>query len=208
MTKVISSGYGVVPDDITQNRYQVSRAGFVLGYPSEVIYQKKPLYQLYIMVLSRGNDFALFSFSKPLLTITVKKATPTAEEWEWTKQTMITFYQTIDSQGFRMSIIFDLRCLGIMELGIFKDWAELFQEYREYTKRCVYRTSIITDNLTIKIGLNLFFSLYTTVRPMKFASTLEEATQFVSETSVTETDRSDTETDRSDTESAPSVHTP
>jgi hypothetical protein len=131
------------------------------------------------MVLTNENDFALFSFSKPILTITVKKASPTTREWELTKQTMITYYKTIDQQQFRMAIIFDLRKLGIMDLAIFKEWATLFQEYRDYTKRCIHRTSIITDNITIKIGLNLFFSLYTTVRPMKFASNFSEAQEFV-----------------------------
>ena len=131
------------------------------------------------MVLTNENDFAVFSFTKPILTITVKKASPTPQEWDWTKQTMITYYKTIDQQKFRMAIIFDLRKLGIMDLAIFKEWAALFQEYKEYTKRCVHRTSIITDNITIKIGLNVFFSLYTTVRPMKFASDVPEAQEFV-----------------------------
>lgn len=133
------------------------------------------------MVLNYENDFAQFRFSQPLLTVTVKKGSPTEEEWEWTKDTMVTFYKTIDSQKSRISIIFDLRNLGILEMGIFKDWADLFQEYKDYTKRCIHRTSILTDNVTIKIGLNVFFSIYTTVRPFKMSTTLEEAEIFVME---------------------------
>lgn len=131
------------------------------------------------MVLCHENDFAQFNFQKPILTITVKKSSPTKEEWEWTKETMVTYYKTIDSQNYKISIIFDLRKLGILDLGIFRDWAELFKEYKEYTKRCIHRTSILTDNTTIKIGLNLFFSIYTTVRPMKFVDNVAEGLEFV-----------------------------
>lgn len=131
------------------------------------------------MVLSHENGFAMFSFTKPILTITVKKSRPTPSEWEWTKQTMVIYYKTMDFKKYQMSIIFDLRKFGIVEPGIFTDWVAFFQEYREYTRRCIYRTSIITDNMTIKIGLNLFFSLYTMIRPMKFTSNITESHEFV-----------------------------
>ncbi len=132
------------------------------------------------MVFTTENDFASFTFSSPILIITVKKNSPTPEEWTWTKETMITYYQSLEISKTRISLIFDLKHLGLLDLGIYRDWANLFIEYKPYTKKYIYRTSLITDSAIIKTSLNLFFSIYTTVRPMKFLDSVEEAKQFVS----------------------------
>ena len=133
------------------------------------------------MVLSQENDFAIFSFTKPILLITVKKATPTATEWKWTKDTMVCYYKSFEITNAKISIIFDLNNLGLLDISIFRDWANLFIEYKSYTEKYIHRTSIITNNIIIKTSLNLFFKIYTTVRPMKFVDSMEDAEEFVKE---------------------------
>lgn len=131
------------------------------------------------MVLINENNFAKFKFDKPNLIISVKKDGPTDEEWNWTKETMISYYKSLKISNTKISIIFDLTNLGLLNLNIYQDWANLFLEYKSYTEKYIHRTSIISDSLVIRTSLNLFFQIYTTVRPMKFVNNFKEAETFV-----------------------------
>ena len=131
------------------------------------------------MVLINENDFIIFQFDKPLLLIRVKKSSPTDEEWKWTIDVMKLYYTTAEKANYRFSIIFDLAKLGLLDLKKYREWADLFIEYKELTKKYINKTSIITDNKLIKNSLNIFFNIYTTVRPMKLCENVEDAKQFV-----------------------------
>ena len=131
------------------------------------------------MVLIHENDFVIFNLTKPILLIRVKKETPSTAEWQWTKQTMVSYYKSLEIAKSKISIIFDLKRLGLMDVSIFKEWADLFIEYKSYTEKYIHRTSIITESTIIKTSLNFFFMSYTTVRPMKMVDNEKEANEFV-----------------------------
>jgi hypothetical protein len=131
------------------------------------------------MVFKKENNFVIFEFNKPLLTITVKEGNPTSEEWEETKTIIKSFYESAKIGNFRFSMIFDLRKLSMLPLSYFQEWADLFLDYKEKTGKYIHRTSIIINNMVIRTSINLFFKIYTTVRPMLFAETIEKANEFV-----------------------------
>ena len=131
------------------------------------------------MVLIHENDFVIFNLTKPILLIRVKKETPSTAEWQWTKETMVSYYKSLEIAKSKISIIFDLKRLGLMDVSIFKEWADLFIEYKSYTEKYIHRTSIITESTIIKTSLNFFFMIYTTVRPMKMVDNEKEANEFV-----------------------------
>lgn len=131
------------------------------------------------MVFKKENNFVIFEFRQPLLTITVKEGLPTPEEWEETKTIIKSFYESAEIGNFRFSMVFDLRKLGMLPLSYFREWADLFLDYKEKTAKYIHRTSIIIDNMVLRTSINLFFKIYTTVRPMLFAETLQEANRFV-----------------------------
>ena len=56
------------------------------------------------MVLCHENDLAQFNFQKPILTITVKKSSPTKEEWEWTKESALR-RQKVQESSARKRIV-------------------------------------------------------------------------------------------------------
>ena len=131
------------------------------------------------MVLNQENDFVIFNFVKPILLINIKKEAPTPAEWEWTKNTMICYYNSLEMTKSKISIIFDLNKLGLLDISIFREWSNLFIEYKSHTEKYIHRTSLITNSIIIKTSLNLFFKIYTTVRPMKFVDNFIEAREFV-----------------------------
>ena len=48
------------------------------------------------MVLIKQNDFIQYKFENKILLITILKAQPTDEEWEFTKDTIMCFYRKTD----------------------------------------------------------------------------------------------------------------
>ena len=131
------------------------------------------------MVLLHKNNFSQFKFEKYILVITILKSTPTETEWINTKKIIISYYDSAVIGNFKFSIIFDLRQLGILPIIYYQEWANLFIEKKELTKKHINRTCIITDNNWIKTSLNLFFKIYTTIRPFQFVSDLDKAFEFI-----------------------------
>ena len=132
------------------------------------------------MVLIKENEFCRFHFEGSIVLVTIIKSVPSEEEWEWTKMIMLSFYESAEISNKKISIIFDLRLIGILPMKYYKEWSDLFISLKEKTQKYIHKTSILVDNVLIKTSLNCFFSIYTTVRPMKFVDSIDDGKKFVS----------------------------
>ena len=133
------------------------------------------------MTFKKSNSFVSFDFEKFVLLVTVTDKIPSEEEWKETKTIMKSFYESAEIGNFRFSIIFDLKQLGSLPYKYFEEWSSLFIDYKEKTEKYIHRTSIIVDSLLIRTAINLFFKIYTTVRPMKFLDSIDEGRTFILE---------------------------
>lgn len=131
------------------------------------------------MPYTKENNFSKFNLDNYILTINVKKSLPNDIEWEETINTMKDFYTAAEINDYKFSIIFDLRLMGILPLKKIRQWGDLFIDYKEKTKNHINCTSVITDSYLIKSTLNIFFSIYTTVRPMRIVNNIEESYEFI-----------------------------
>ena len=71
--------------------------------------------------------------------------------------------------------------MGILEYCKIKEWSNLFIVYKDKTKKYIKCTTIITNSFFIKNTLNIFFSVYTTVKPMKMVNNIKDAYIFINE---------------------------
>jgi hypothetical protein len=125
------------------------------------------------------NPFCEFNFNNKILILTIKKDIPNDIEWDWLKLTMNKFYENAEIDNIKFSIIFDIRLLGILPFKYYTEWANLFLQKKEQTQKYINKTSILVDSMLIKLSLNWFFSIYTTIRPMKFVDTIQDGILFV-----------------------------
>ena len=58
---------------------------------------------------------------------------------------------------------------------------ELFINNRERTKNNIIASAIIIDNSIIRQVVNLFFRMYSSIRPMRIVENIEEARNFINE---------------------------
>ena len=133
------------------------------------------------MTIIKENDFVMFKFENKILLIQVKeKGVPTDEEWEFTKNIIMEFYKIALEQNFRFSLVFDLGNLGMMPVAKLKEWAQLFKDNRDTTKKIIHKTAMITSNSLIRLTLNMFLNMYKTSRPSKIVASFQDAILFVS----------------------------
>lgn len=125
------------------------------------------------------NNFLKFEFNNNILMLTVNKSQPTDEEWKNSIKVIKHIYKLAEEKNIIFSIIFDLRLMGILSFEKINEWGNLFIEYKDKTKKYVKCSSIITDSFIIKNTLNLFFNIYTTVKPMRIVNNLEESYDFI-----------------------------
>ena len=144
-------------------------------------------------VVERSSGFALFELdlpdsipvpiTQPVLFVTVQRAAPLDDaEWEGTIRNMTAFYDSAEQGGYRFSLVLDFRQMGVLSPHYAQEWASLFLKRKEQTRKCVVATAIITSNLIVKTSLNLFFALYSPVRPMSMVDNVEAARAFVAAT--------------------------
>lgn len=131
------------------------------------------------MTYLKENNFCKFYLKNYILTISVKTSQPADEDWDNTIKIMKSFYEAANINKFKFSIIFDLKLMGLLSYNKIKEWGDLFIDYREKTKEHIICTAIITDSFIIKNTLNLFFNIYTTVRPMKMVDNINDAYIFI-----------------------------
>lgn len=125
------------------------------------------------------NNFIKFQFNNNILILTVNKSQPSDEEWAHSIKVIKNIYKLSEEKNIIFSIIFDLRLMGILSFEKINEWGNLFIEYKNKTKKYVKCSSIITDSFIIKNTLNLFFNIYTTVKPMRIVNNLEESYDFI-----------------------------
>jgi len=125
------------------------------------------------------NNFIKFEFNNNILILTVNKSQPTDEEWKNSIKVIKHIYKLAEEKNIIFSIIFDLRLMGILSFEKINEWGNLFIEYKDKTKKYVKCTSVITDSFIIKNTLNLFFNIYTTVKPMRIVNNLDESYDFI-----------------------------
>lgn len=114
-----------------------------------------------------------------ILLITIKKLYPSDTEWEETIQYIKYYYNYAEKENLIFSIIFDLRNMGLLSFKQINEWGDLFISYKEKTKLYIKCSTMITDNYIIKNVLNIFFNLYTTVKPMQIVSNINDAYNFI-----------------------------
>jgi hypothetical protein len=139
-------------------------------------------------IVVRENAFVKFEYDheRRLLTGTVKPIIPSDEEWDFAKTSIRSFYDSALKTNTVFGMVLDFRELNMLPMHRYDDWAKFFNEAREDTARCVHQTALISDSMFIRTALNLFFTIYTAVRPTTFVSTPTEAQRFaLNELSVT-----------------------
>jgi hypothetical protein len=132
----------------------------------------------------RANGFVRFDHAidhpSLILLVTVRKASPSKHEWELTKTEMVHAYDAAERVQAKMSIIFDLSLLGLLNFEYYRDWGELFAAERERTARLVHRTAVVTTNCFVQQAMQWFFqNVYSSVRPMAFVTNVSEGIRFV-----------------------------
>ena len=131
------------------------------------------------MVLIKQNDFIQYKFENKILLITILKAQPTDEEWEFTKNTIMCFYDAALLKEYTISLIFDLKELGMLDVTKIKEWAELFKNNRHKTLKVLRSSAMITANTLFRITINMFLTMYRNSKPITIVSSYEEALEFI-----------------------------
>jgi len=127
------------------------------------------------------NDFIEFNYDKFILTLTTKKNSPSDEEWEFTKNTIMRFYDSALKKKTKFSLIFNIEKLNILDIKKLKDWANLFKKNKDKTNIVIHKSAMITNIIIVKYTLNLFLSIYKTERPSKIVSNMQEAIDFINQ---------------------------
>ena len=130
-------------------------------------------------MLIKENSFVQFKFKSPLLFVTVKNnKEPTDEEWIFTKETMMSFYNACLHASVKMHLCFDVRLMGLLSISKSLDWARLFNQNKDKTKVCVLCTALVVDSDIVRTTINGYFTLYKPTRPVKFVKTMDEVHLF------------------------------
>lgn len=114
-----------------------------------------------------------------ILLITIKKLYPSDTEWEETIQYIKYYYNYAEKENIIFSIIFDLRNMGLLSFEQINELGNLFISYKEKTQLYIKCSTIITNSYIIKNIVNIFFNLYTTVKPLKIVSNINNAYNFI-----------------------------
>lgn len=135
-------------------------------------------------MIEQYNDFISFKYDNSILYIKIKKSIPTDDEWIFSKDTMINYYKILNMSKKKISLIFDIQNLGILKKKKCKEWGELLHERKHITKEKIYKTSVICSNIFIRNMVNMFFSIYEPVRPIKIFKNKETAVNFINDNIV------------------------
>jgi hypothetical protein len=131
------------------------------------------------MTIVKKNDFVEFIYENNVLIMETLKPTPTDEEWEFTKETLLSFYTDAFEKKYNFSLIFNLKDFYMTDIKKIRDWGELFTTNRETNKQVLTKSVLITDNIFFRYVLNMVLSVYPTSKPIKIVASLEEALEFI-----------------------------
>ena len=130
-------------------------------------------------MLIHKNEFATFQFEKDLLMIMLENKEPTDEEWNFCKTHILSYYEANIENRKMFSIICDLSRMDALPVFRIMDWAKFFLKNKQLTKQCVKCTAFITENKIILSSMNMFFKIYTSVRPTHLVSNMEDAKKWI-----------------------------
>ena len=130
-------------------------------------------------MLIKENTFVHFKFESPMLLVTVKNnKEPSDEEWTFTKETMMSFYNACLQASIKMHLCFDVRLMGLLSISKSMDWAKLFNQNKHKTQVCVLCTALVVNSDIVRTTINGYFMLYKPTRPVKFVKNIDEAQEF------------------------------
>lgn len=137
-------------------------------------------------MIEQSNDFINFKYENKILYIQIKKEIPTDSEWTFSKETMINYYEILKISNSKISLIFDIRNLGILKKEKCKEWSELLHSRKHITKEKIHKTSIICTNSIIRNMVNMFLVIYKPIRPIKIFKNEELSLNFINDNKLIE----------------------
>lgn len=127
------------------------------------------------------SKFFTSELHENIITFTVIKNSPTREEWDTAKKNILDWYNYLENQNMKAGLVFNLLELVYINPNYLNEWKELFINNRERTKNNIIASAIIIDNTIIRQVVNLFFRMYSSIRPMRIVENIEEARNFINE---------------------------
>jgi len=109
----------------------------------------------------------------------IQKGTPTQFEWQEVLEFIIDLYCNYDQHCLTVGLIFNLNKLIYLSPKMLKQWSIFFIENTHVTNRIIIASSIILEKSIIKHFLNIFFTVYNPIKPLKFVKSEENAIQFI-----------------------------
>lgn len=131
------------------------------------------------MTIVKKNDFVEFIYENKVLIMETLKPCPTDEEWEFTKETLLSFYSDAFEKKYKFSLIFNLKDFYMTDIKKIRGWCDLFANNPETNKQSLFRSVMITDSIFFRYVLNMFLRLYPTSQSIKITSSLEDALEFI-----------------------------
>jgi len=92
---------------------------------------------------------------------------------------IIDLYCNYDQHCLTVGLIFNLNKLIYLSPKMLKQWSIFFIENTHVTNRIIIASSIILEKSIIKHFLNIFFTVYNPIKPLKFVKSEENAIQFI-----------------------------
>lgn len=135
-------------------------------------------------MITQENDFVKFTFENSLLLVALKNKTPSDAEWEFTKRVMLSYYEANISKNTKFSIICNMEEMSTLPLHRTLDWSKLFLNKIECTKKCILCTAFVTTSKVVRTTMDLFFRLYSPVRPTTFVGSHTEAQSWIANQNV------------------------
>tara|TARA_B100001094_G_C17932897_1_gene671636 strand:- start:227 stop:658 length:432 start_codon:yes stop_codon:yes gene_type:complete len=128
-----------------------------------------------------SNDFIKFELieNNSIILITVLKDIPTREEYNNFIIQLDNLYNAYSNNNNNFSLLCDVRELGIVPLSYINEIKNFFVNKKEQTEHILNSTSIISTSMTVRSLFNGFLTIYTTIKPVKFVSTIDEALEFI-----------------------------
>lgn len=128
-----------------------------------------------------SNDFIKFELieNKTIILITVLKDIPTQEEYTNFITQIDNIYEAFNNNKTNFSLLCDLTELGIIPMQYITELKDCFITKRDIINNYQNSTSIITTGVFVKTILNGFLTIYTTIKPVKFVNTMDEALEFI-----------------------------
>ena len=130
------------------------------------------------------NDFIIIKKIKvnniSVLYFKVTKETPTQQEWEEAHLFVDKCYDYCEKKNITVRLFFNIKKLKFLKPSFYVDWADIFKKNIGRTKKYVISSVILFDNIIICYFINVFFSFYSPIKPIKLVNRKKDAIKFLS----------------------------